>query len=110
MAITYTPDEEGLYPLIECDWCGQQIGDVEQGNVYWWPEDPSTLYFNHKGCADAHETALDQAAALARGAETPGDIMYSEHLEVFLALLLGNTGRPEALPLVDRDRLYKTRY
>jgi hypothetical protein len=36
--------------------------------------------------------------------------MYSEHLEVFLALLLGNTGRPEALPLVDRDRLYKTRY
>ena len=35
VAITFAHDESGGYPVIECDWCGQQREDVEEGNVLW---------------------------------------------------------------------------
>jgi len=38
-----------------------------------------------------------------------GTLIMSEDLEVFLAQLLGNTGRNGAMVLIDRRRLYETR-
>jgi hypothetical protein len=103
VAITFAYEEWGGYPVIECDWCGHQIEDVAGGNIYWMHREPSKLYFNHKRCALAHDQALEKAA------NETGDYLLSEHLEVFLARLLGNTNRPDAMPLVDKDRLYESR-
>jgi hypothetical protein len=64
---------------------------------------PAALYFNHKRCASAHDRDLE---TLAREHNT---VLLSEHLEVFLAQLLGNTGREEAMPVIDKKRLYETR-
>jgi len=90
-------------PMVMCDWCDGQIQEVEQGNVYWLHDEPSALYFNHKRCARAHDDALEKYAR-RRGA-----LVMSEHLEVFLAQLLGNTGKPEAMPVIDERRLYAER-
>jgi len=90
-------------PMVSCDWCDGQIQEVEQGNVYWLHDEPSALYFNHKRGARAHDDALEKYAR-RRGA-----LVMSEHLEVFLAQLLGNTGKPEAMPVIDERRLYAER-
>ena len=90
-------------PVFERDACGEQITEVEDGNVYWLHDEPPALYFNHKRCASSHDRLLQE---IARERDT---VLLSEHLEVFLAQLLGNTGKPEAMPVVDKDRLYKTR-
>jgi hypothetical protein len=89
--------------VVQCDWCKEQINDVEDGNVYWLHNEPSLLYFNHKHCAHAHDQNLEE---IARARDT---LVFSEHLEVFLAQLLGNTGRVDAMPIIDRERLYETR-
>jgi hypothetical protein len=39
----------------------------------------------------------------------PHELALSEHLEVFLALLLGNTNKAGAMHLVDEAGTYKTR-
>jgi hypothetical protein len=103
VAITFVYESWGGYPVIQCDWCSKQIKDVEEGNVYWLHDDPSGLYFNHKRCALDHDTALEE---VAREHDTT---LLSEHLEVFLAQLLGNSGRADAMSVVDKERLYETR-
>ena len=30
------------YPAVLCDWCGQRITDVDDGNVYWLHAAPTT--------------------------------------------------------------------
>jgi hypothetical protein len=35
MPITFKDDGATAYPVIECDWCADQIKDVDQGNIYW---------------------------------------------------------------------------
>ena len=84
-----------LCPVVECDWCGQRIMDADDGNVYWLHDDPETLYFNHKRCAGAHDRTLEDKA---RPREA---LVLSEHLGVFLAQLVANVGKPEAMPAVD---------
>ncbi len=103
MPITIVQEDWGGWPVVKCDWCGEQIKDVEQGNVYWLHDEPSVLYFNHKRCALSHDQALE---GLTRDRDT---VVFSEHLEVFLAQLLGNTGRADAMPVIDKQRLYETR-
>jgi hypothetical protein len=73
-------------PMFICDWCGEQIERVEEGNVYF-----------------AHDRALEELA------EERGALVLSEHIEVFLAQLLGNSGRGDAMPHVDKERLYEHR-
>jgi hypothetical protein len=77
--------------------------DPGHDNVYWLHDEPSILYFNHKRCAWPHDNALSE---IARDRDT---VVFSEHLEVFFAQLLGNTGRADAMPVIDRERLYETR-
>jgi len=93
--------------MIECDWCGKQIEDVEDGNVYYiWPE-TAILYFNHKTCAlNGHDEALEAMTCAREGLNA----LLSEHLEVFLAQLMHNLGRPAAAPKIDTCRLYETRF
>jgi hypothetical protein len=90
-------------PMFICDWCGEQIERVEEGNVYWLHDAPTALYFNHKRCAFAHDRALEELA------EKREALLLSEHIEVFLAQLLGNSGRGEAMSHVDTERLYEWR-
>lgn len=101
MPITIRAVEGLLCPVVVCDWCGERIQWAEGGNVYWFDDAPSGLVYNNKHCAWDHEAALS--------AQGRGGVLLSEHLEVFLAQLLGNTGKLEAMRLVDEARLYATR-
>ncbi len=102
MPLAVVEQEGVLAPKGICDWCGEQIKDVANGNVYFYDDAPEELFYNHKHCAWSHDNYLE--------ANRPdGAVVMSEHLEVFLAQLLGNTGRRQAMLLVDRNRLYETR-
>lgn len=58
--------------------------DARYGNVYWYENEPSVLYFNHKRGASAHEDHLRD-----RGGE---GLLLSEALGAFLSYLLANVG------------------
>ncbi len=97
-----------LCPAIVCDWCQERIEDAADGNVYYYHDDeglgppPANLFYNHKRCAWAHDADLEVH-------KREGTLVMSEDLGVFLAQLLGNTGRNGAMLLIDRRRLYETR-
>jgi hypothetical protein len=50
-------------PVIVCDYCGEQIQNAQEGNYQWRmrPDHPEAnihrIYFTHKKCCDAFETA-----------------------------------------------------
>jgi len=91
-----------LCPAVVCDWCQERIEDGGSGNVYYYHDEPANLFYNHKDCARAHDAYLEAH-------KSEGALVMSGHLEVFLAQLLGNTGREKAMLLIDRKRLYETR-
>jgi len=90
VAIGYSDEHHGgetvNRPRVFCDWCEQPIQDAHDGNVFWYHDRPSDLYFNHKRCARYHDVHLREV----RSGE--GVVVLAEELPVFLSQLLANVG------------------
>ena len=49
------------YPAVVCDHCGERIGDANDGNAEWRPDDvEGRVFFTHKRCTRGFRGA-DQA-------------------------------------------------
>lgn len=88
MPIGYSDESHGgdlvNRPRVFCDWCDQPIQDARDGNVYWFQNDQTVLYFNHKRCARAHEEHLRDSSGVG--------LPLSEDLDTFFSYLLVNVG------------------
>jgi hypothetical protein len=71
-------------PIVVCDFCGQEIEDVGDGNSQWKMEEAeeaagATLYFTHKACCRPFEQA------------NQGPLWGADQLDHFMAFLAANT-------------------
>ena len=56
------------FPRVFCDWCEEGITEAGDGN-YQWPIGGGQVYYTHKRCCHAFESAMPDVAWGAMGLE-----------------------------------------